>query len=151
MLEVGINSFLTVEEADIIVQEELLTASSESKLWSLLSSNDKEVILKQGTRDINSLNFKGTRANGSKLKFPRYINGVNVGIPYEVKVATVVNALMNNILKDSEQYNLMKLGVTSMSVGGNSVSLDRNTINNTRVQKDAKEYIQQYLLSNIKI
>lgn len=151
-LVIGENSFVTLEEAQSIVEDELYSDSSEYTLWESLSDSDKEKICKKGTMAINSLEFIGQRyVWKTKLKFPRVIDGIET-IPQEIKVAAVVNGLMDKVACSGEQYNLIKNGIKSMSVGPNSVSLDAskfNGVNGARVYDDAKVLVRKYLLTSL--
>ena len=151
-LVVGENSYVTIEEAQSIVDNELYSDSSESILWESLSDKDKELICKKGTMAINSLEFIGHRLVWkNKLKFPRVIDGIEQ-IPDEIKMAAVINGLMDKVATSSEQYKLIDKGIKSMSVGPNSVSFDTSKfsgLNGTRVYDDAKVLIRKYLVTSV--
>lgn len=151
-LVVGENSYITLEEAQSIVENELYSDSPEYTLWESLSEKDKELICKKGTFAINSLNFIGQRLVWqTNLKFPRYIDGIEQ-TPDEIKVACVINGLLDKMSTASEQYKLINNGIKSMTVGPNSVSFDTSKfsgVKGARVYDDAKVLIGKYLLTSV--
>lgn len=150
-LVIGDNSYLTLEEAQDIVDNELYPDSPEFELWGSLDEKGKELICRKGTMAINSLEFKGTRQVWKyKLKFPRIINGVEV-LPTEVKIAAVMNGLIDKLVSSSEQYKLARNGVKSIAVGPDSVRLDTERFKGIRVYDEAKIYINSYIRTSVSI
>lgn len=151
-LDVKTNSYIvSLEEAESIVKDTLYSDSPEFLLWEKLSDNDKEIVCKQGTKAINSLTFKGIRCIGeSVLKFPRVIGNIRRDIPYEIKVATIMNGLIDKVNKSAEHYELRRNGVKSMTVGPNSVTFD-STVGGLIVYEEAREYIDKYILTSVRI
>lgn len=151
-LEIGVNSYLTLEEAQSIVDNELYSDSSEFQLWCSLNEREREIICKRGTTAINSLEFIGQRrVYNTKLKWPRVINCVE-DTPYEIKYGALLNGLLDKITVSSDNYKLINSGVKSMTVGPNSVSLESNKftgINGVRVYDDVKNIISRYLLRSV--
>ena len=75
VLEVGINSYLTVEEADILVSNNLDDDSEDRLEWNKLSTDSKEKLLIKGTRLVDKLPYLGIKYNpSSELSWPRIIN-----------------------------------------------------------------------------
>ena len=150
-LVIGENSYLTLVEAQSIVEDELYSDSPEYELWSGLDEKEKEIICRKGTMAINSLEFKGTRQVWQyKLKFPRIINGIEV-LPQEVKIAAVMNGLIDKLVSSSEQYKLARNGVKSIAVGPDSVSLDTERLKGIKVYDEAKIYINSYIRTSVSV
>lgn len=150
MLEIGINSFVTLEEAEDIVENEVFSASSEYKLWEGLSDKDKEIICKRGTLIINRLEFIGNSIKYRyKLKFPRVINGV-VEVPHDIKVATVLSGLMERLDMDSEEYKLINAGIERMTVGPNSVTFKADKSGKNKIHNEIMVYVDKYLIGSVR-
>ena len=150
-LVIGENSYLTLEEAQDIAETELYPDSPEFELWGSLDDKGKELICKKGTMAINSLEFIGTRQVWKyKLKFPRIINGVEV-LPREVKIAALINGLIDKLISSSEQYRLARNGVKSITVGPDSVNLDIERLKGIKVYDEALIYIKSYIRTSVGI
>lgn len=150
-LVIGENSYVTLEEAQSIVEDELYSDSPEFLIWESLDEKGKELVCKKGTRAINSLEFIGVRPVWkSKLKFPRIINGEEK-IPEEIKIAAVINGIMDKLMSSNEQYKLGRSGVKSMTVGPNSVSLDVESYKGIKIYEEAMVYIKQYIRTSVRI
>ncbi|MDO6355117.1 hypothetical protein Q3V94_08500 [Caloramator sp. CAR-1] len=117
----GIDSFCTLEWA-----EEYFGGKLYCDEWAGASTTTKEKALKEATRRINRLNFKGIKADpGQILQFPRIL--VNVGprigffgvveqptIPDEVKAATCEEALAllrfgNSARTKAQEQNVVRV------------------------------------------
>jgi len=149
MLKIGINSFLTLEEAEDIVATELYPSSDEVKLWESLDDISKENICKLGTMAINQFNYVGQRDTSKyNLKFPRYIRGVEV-VPREIKIAAVVNGLMDRLVKNTQEYKLINKGVTKIKVVDSSADLDNKRFNGIVVYNEALIYINHLIVRRV--
>lgn len=74
-LLVGIDSFVSVEDADKYVSETYTNTNAYKAKWDSLSVGDKEVLLRRSTRALNRLKYIGrTKQYNQKLAFPRIIN-----------------------------------------------------------------------------
>lgn len=150
-LIVGDNSFVTLEDAQGIVDNELYPDSPESQLWGSLDDKSKEIICKRGTQAINSLLFIGVRNTDKyKLKFPRYINNIEV-LPEEIKIATVLNGLKDKIIKSSDEYSMIDKGIKSFSEGPYSMSFDTAKVSGIKVYDEAYNYISSYIKNTCRI
>ena len=86
MLTVGVDTFISVEEADKYVSENFADKVDFAEKWNALTTEQKEACLRRNTRVLNRLRFVGREVELSQpLKFPR-VNNVGVGgyiyIPY---------------------------------------------------------------------
>lgn len=80
MLEVGLNSYCTVDEADEYIRSHFISTSEEVEIWDALSLDDKEVYLITSAESLNGLSFKGRKKiAGQALAFPR-VSGLMPGI-----------------------------------------------------------------------
>ena len=95
MLNIGINSYVDLEEADIYIEDNYLELDNLSVIWGVLTDKEKEVYLIQSAGEIDTLLLMGVKyAKNQKMEFPRmecYKQGKE--IPNEVKEAQIENAL----------------------------------------------------------
>lgn len=151
MLTVGVDSYVTLEEAEEIISGSLLSTDEANKSWQGLSDSDKEVLLRTSCRDIDNLKFSGRRKNlGQRLEFPRttstvagigyrlfigqfqdnglYSGGTADGGIHLVKQAQVINAAYAGLF-NKEATDLVKSsiqGLTSKKAGPIAETYNRN-------------------------
>lgn len=130
---VGSNSYLSLEEANKIINNEYFDTDDEYKIWSSLSEENKEKLLIKGTRVIDTIPFRGIKVSGrvESLQFPREIHGEVIDCPYEVKVGLLVQALKTYANNGKQELKLQELGVKSYSI--NKASITFGDTNNTRM------------------
>jgi len=119
-ITVGVDSYVSLDEANNYFNSRL-----HAEAWSNAIDADKEKALKQATRNIDTLAFRGTPATATQpLSFPRVYSILNDGyimnatdddIPSEVKNATCEEALY--LLQNSQRKQLQDEGVTSITIG----------------------------------
>lgn len=130
-MEVGKDSYLSVEHANEIVTNRFMDDEDEYSIWSSLSDNNKAILLVRATTEVDKYNFIGRRLYESKLKFPRYIDGLLI-TPDEVYIATVLYAIYSYIDKKKDTHgeyeSKINSGVKSITVGPNSVVFDKSNI-----------------------
>lgn len=151
-LTVGVDSYVSVEEANRIAAETYLSNNEILVKWKALSDSDKEVLLRTSCRDINNLKFDGVKQSvGQILAFPRrYTHPVGIGYALYIsqyrdnslfgsgdindgglnvaKLAQVENALYHNLLDGAvtKQAGINIQGLTSKHAGPISESYDLN-------------------------
>lgn len=130
-LTVGTNSYMSLEEANTIVENELLDTSNEYKNWNSLNENNKTKLIIKGTRIIDSIPFRGVKYNLSKvgeLQWPRLINNELVECPPEIKVALIRQVLRDYTNSSRQEMQLQEMGVKSYSINKASISFgDKNS------------------------
>lgn len=113
-MTVGVNSYISVEEADEIVRLLLRPYDELRVFWSVLDEGEKESYLMRSAQQIDTLVFTGRKSMiGQSMQFPR---NAEMGVSDAVKQASVYNALglMNADIKATadKQLQLFKsLGV----------------------------------------
>lgn len=150
MLKVGIDSYVTLEEAQAIAASTSLSTDKAYQKWLELSDGDREVLLRNSCRDINSLLFAGKRKNVSQmLEFPRvdtavsgigyrlyigqlydnglYSSGSHDGGLSSAKQAQVINAVYAGYYNDltTEQIGINIQGIASKKAGPISETYNR--------------------------
>jgi hypothetical protein len=149
IIELQDKSYITLAEADGIVVSEYYSDNPHKKLWDSLDDGDKAKILIQGTRDLETLNYIGTRGNNKWLKWPRFIGG-ELMTPIEIKRAVIEQGLSGYIRELDDRVRLQELGVTQISIGPSSESYKSNgdiPVINRRVMAT----INRYILKSIKV
>lgn len=61
IFELGVNTYMTVEEADSIIDDEFDSTEEEYVLWNSLDEKGKQRIILKGTRAISGLVWRGQR------------------------------------------------------------------------------------------
>lgn len=156
MLEVGVDSYLTLEDADQLIRFSFLSSDEAYQMWQTLEDEDKEVLLRNSCRDIDALKFDGRRQiPGQLLEFPRVNNYVS-GLGYRlfigqfqdnglydqgsldgglsaVKKAQVINAVYAGYYNDlaNETIGLNIQGLTSKKAGPIAETYNRNNNNDS--------------------
>lgn len=148
-ITVGVDSYISLEEANNYFSSRL-----HSEAWSNATDADKEKALKQATRNIDTLPFRGMPlSNNQVLAFPRkyfvYNNGnltlvADKDIPKEVKYATCEEALY--LLQNSQRKQLQEEGVTSISIG----NLTENYSGTVKtISPNAYKLLSKYIISGV--
>ena len=90
-LVVGVNSYVSVEEADSYVAETYLPSEAEALAWEKCSTYDKAILLLRAMKVIEALPFVGRRTSvHQSLCFPRY---PDTHVPRAVEAAQVEEAV----------------------------------------------------------
>ena len=138
-LEVGVNTYVTLEEANIILE-----AVFDNQEWQSLTDEQKKVCLVNATNKINLLAVKGEKLDSSQeLLFPR--NWEN-SVSDKVKMAQCYEALeicRYNYKRERE----MNSGIVSRSMDNVSVSYAKQA-NRQRglYSKDSFDLLRGYLI-----
>lgn len=148
MLTVGIDTYITVEEAD-----EILTGCHTGSLleqWLALTVADKECYLRTATYRIDCLPVVGYKHNaGQVLQFPR---GTTNKIPYMVKLATAEEAISAIDKQLLQRITLQQQGVKSISLGSASENYNDNPRQGSPLlSKTAYNYMRQFLVGSVMI
>ncbi len=148
MLTVGVDTYITVEEAD-----EILTGCHNGSLleqWLALTVADKECYLRTATYRIDCLPVVGYKHSaGQALQFPR---GSTNEIPYKVKLATAEEAIVAIDKQLLKRIALQQQGVKSVSLGSASESYSDSTNRIAPLlSKTAYSYMRQFLAGSVMI
>ena len=132
MLTVGVNSYMSLEEADTIIENELLDSDEEYTIWNNLSNDSKEKLIVKGTRLVDTLPWRGIKYNLSivgSLQWPRIINNQIIDCPYDIKVGLLLQVIIDYINKGKKETQLMELGVTNYKIKDASITFDSSKVN----------------------
>lgn len=136
---IGVNSYITIEEADKIINDNYLDTDDEFITWNNLSENNKAVLILRATKliDIESLKYRGKKVDiAQPMEFPRdvsnddtlsgiYTNDI-LNCPDEIKTAIVESAINNYMKNKTEEASLIKKGIQSYKIKDASVSFFNN-------------------------
>lgn len=154
-LQEGINTFCTMEYA-----EEYFGGKVFADEWDKATAETKGKALKEATRRINRLKFKGLKADaGQLLEFPRQYPHVEsysfgyveqVDIPDEVKAATCEEALAILKFGDSARTKAQEQNVVSVSFGDASETYAKGSFGKMH-SKEAYELLKPYVIGAVAI
>lgn len=119
------SSYVTIEEANVYIQNNLLSTDPLRISWEALPDEDKQVLLNRSAAAINSLPFTGRKMNvNQENAFPRY---PNTDVPDDIKAAQIENALTSSDETQSEDAQLYQkmwaYGISSYRIGNLSESI----------------------------
>lgn len=154
-LQEGMNTFCTIEYA-----EEYFGGKVFAEEWDNATAETKERALKEATRRINRLKFKGLKADsGQVLEFPRQFPQVSSytfgyveqsDIPDEVKAATCEEALAILKYGNSARTKAQEQNVVSVSFGDASETYAKGSFGKMH-SKEAYELLKPYVVGAVAI
>jgi hypothetical protein len=155
-IEVGTNSYVTLEEANEYFADKLYADE-----WANADDPTKEKALKEACRRINRLAFKGVKADKTQmLAFPRVMpvfNRVGVigftedtGVPEAVKHAQCEEALALLKYGNNTRARLQEQGVIRVDFGSVSEEYDKSRIGKL-YSKEAFELLRPYIAGAVSI
>lgn len=121
-LIVGVNSYMTVEEADELVENVFFDTEEEYKLWNSLSESSKSKLIYRATKLIETMLFLGRKTGQGPLNFPRFIWCKNYECPDDVKIAILKQGLKSLSNQGKSEVNMQEMGIKSYSIKGASIS-----------------------------
>lgn len=150
MLEVGVNSYITIEGANDIVKKHLDKYNGLRSFWEILEDEEKEMYLIRAVEEMETVSFVGRKYRPTQaLQFPR---APFEEVPYEIKLAQVYNALgcLNNDIKDLASETNKLYARYGVYIGENTdkngaISNDTHNsrhivLSSTKATKIAKKY-----------
>ena len=158
MIEVNVNSYVSLEEANTYFSERL-----GADYWSTLEDEQKEKALITATKKIDRLPFIGYKQNPAQpLQFPRFYynscccNLQIADIPQQLKDAVCEEALTElQFLNANDEdvyngaltgnYQSLKLGDATITFGSTAGSQSCQTNYNDNKKKNAAELLQGYI------
>lgn len=145
--EIGKNSYMSIDEANDIVNSIYFDEDEEYIIWKALKDEDKEKLIIKTTRIIDKLLFLGNFVNLYGMSWPRYINGRLVDCPDDVKIAIVVQSISDRIENKSKEANLIKKGVKSYSIKDASITFSDNASIKSKVYGAINQEVYMNYLS----
>ena len=163
MLTVGVDTYISLEDAEILIANTSLSSDPAYKKWTELTNSDKEVLLRNSCRAINNMTFTGRRATEAQypMEFPRvedrpcgigyrlyigqfYDNGLEEGDTNGdggislVKEAQCVNAVYAGYYNDlaTNQIGINIQGLTSKKAGPIAETYNRSGNNKNGMVSD---------------
>lgn len=147
-IKIGINSYMSLDEANEIIEEELLSNDSDLIAWKALSDTDKEKLVIIGTRLVDKLPFLGIKYNDKVvLQWPRVMNNKEVECPRDIKIGLLKQVLRDYSNKNKQETKLQELGVKSYSIKNASISfsdVNSNKLSNGVYKDIYLEYFSKW-------
>ena len=147
-IKIGINSYMSLDEANEIIKEELLSNDSDVIAWKALSDTDKEKLVIIGTRLVDKLPFLGIKYNDKVvLQWPRVMNNKEVECPRDIKIGLLKQVLRDYSNKNKQETKLQELGVKSYSIKNASISfsdVNSNKLSNGVYKDIYLEYFSKW-------
>lgn len=149
ILEKGVNSYITVEEAEELLK---LEKPEEAEKFKNLDIKIKEYNLIKATSKIESLNIpKGEGAEGLIFPLP-YQKGI---VPFEVELCCTLEALYMATGQTTAELEGFKSGIVSQSRKTASVTFDTSTVNKYKdisfTNLEAYKLIENYVSKSYRI
>lgn len=137
-LEVGVNTYVTLEEAENIIKTIYDNAE-----WQSLTDEQKKVSLVNATNKINLLAVKGEKLDSSqKLIFPR---NWEAAVSDKVKIAQCYEAL--EICRYNYKREREMRGIVSRSMENVSVTYAKQANNQKGLySRDSFNFLREYLM-----
>ena len=137
-LEVGVNTYVTLEEAENIIKTIYDNAE-----WQSLTDEQKKVCLVNATNKINLLAVKGEKLDSSqKLIFPR---NWEAAVSDKVKIAQCYEAL--EICRYNYKREREMRGIVSRSMENVSVTYAKQANNQKGLySRDSFNFLREYLM-----
>lgn len=128
------NSYVSLEEANALVENSYISSSDEYKWWNTLSDSDKAVLVLNSTRMLNNdvlCGWRGARLDEvQSLSFPRKLkNGTIVEWTSAMSGGLIELLFEVNKSSYSEYGRLRKEGIASYKIKDASITLHDNNKN----------------------
>ena len=148
-LQVNVNSYMTLDEAKQLVEDQIVE-DAVLEYFETLSDNFVSKLINRSTKLVNKLHFKGYKVDSKQeLNFPRYVcedyKKSYVECPEDVKIAIALQAIYDSYFLNKEEIQLQKLGVSSKSLGSVSVSFSGSVIDEKLTNGIYKDVYEAYL------
>lgn len=131
-LIIGINSYMGLDEANTIINDELFDSDTEYKTWNSLSEENKKKLIVKGTRLVDQLPFIGYKSNLEDLEvlhWPRIINNKEIECPLSIKLGLLKQMLRDFENRDKQETKLQELGVKEYSIKNASIKFSDTNSN----------------------
>lgn len=133
-LIIGVNSYMTIEQADNLVHMMYKSNSDEVKYWDALSDHDKAVDIINNTElfENNTFCWHGRKADvHQNMMWPRVLcDGSVIDFPLIMMKGIIANIMFNAEKQWNESAKLMDDGVKDYKIKDASVSFFENSSNN---------------------
>ena len=134
MLEKGINSYLSLEEAN-----ELIEDVDTSGKWRELTDGERKQYLILATVHIDSLMLTSRKHKAEQqLQFPR---GKSSEVPRAVLMAQALEALTLSDTQAMQRISLREQGVTSIKLGNTSESYSDDSNSSSKQNNELKSKV----------
>lgn len=137
-LIVGENTYMSLDEANEIINSRYRSNSNIKKIWTELNDEDKTITILSVTErfDNRYMFYKGDKlSKDQKLQFPRVINNMTFECPFSIKHGLLLQAIREIEDEQSEEIQLKNKGVKSFA-DGTGAKIDFETTTKNKNQLD---------------
>lgn len=159
-VEVGVNSYVTMEEAEEYVTSFYPLSDPYRDAWCKLSETERAARLILAAQTLDQLRYRGRKAAANQtMSFPRLIYSeylrqwmVQEGVPWEVKVAQMEETLQlsagipDHVSKQRQGVKAYTIGKLSETFGGSGGTIDYQTAAGSLTSQRARMFIAGFLV-----
>jgi hypothetical protein len=125
-LIVGENTYMTVEDANQLLSDFLVSSDPMKKYWDALSNDDKSVLIYSNTQkfDNDDMMYRWFKLDAEQpLQFPRIdINKKVIEVPNKIKLGLLINGIQTAMYsKDTDYTSLRDQGIRQYKIKDASV------------------------------
>ena len=148
MLELNINTYVSIDEANSYISSHYLSSDELRLKWEETSEEDKEILLINACENIERLKFIGCKYNkNQELSFPRNYSDI---IPFVVKKAQIEEAI--SFFKKTDALDAYKEGLKAESIDDVSKTYNIELLSNRKLRSTkAEELLRGWLYGSFKI
>lgn len=144
MIEVGENSYITLEEAN-----DYIAGAVDGESWELLKPTQQRRCLLTAASNIDQLLFVGRKKEPyQSMQFPR---NPFAGVPTSIKIAQALEALALSDPQAAKRRKLQEQGVSSINLGKASESYTDRPDNGGLVSAQAYAQLRPWIAGSVGI
>lgn len=151
-LIVNENSYMTLDEANTLIEQSFMSKDIHRVFWESLSDEDKISLILYNTEIIDSstMLYKWGKLHANQpMQFPRKDNyGRVIECPKKIKIGLLMQALRDSVVDNRQEVLLKNMGVETFKDGsGASITFDTSTNvkNRQNVYNDIwRRYFSEY-------
>lgn len=146
MLTVGVDSYISISEADDIISKHIINPS----VWDSLETKGKEILLRRAAYTIDNMKIAGKKHSENQLMaFPR--NNYTY-VPQDIMIAQALEAYAMTDAQTVMRTDLKAQGVTSVKLGNTAESYDINFNTATNIYSSlARHILSRYVVGSAAI
>lgn len=147
-LIVGVNSYISLDDANNYVKQLRMSTDKGRKKWEQLSDEDKAVLINKYTIEVDNLPYFGKRVSTEQsLGFPRIISGRYIECPYQVRICIVELSLLELEYDSTDANEHVKLGIETYKIKDASVTYreDAGNILSGKVMDAKRKWLNNFV------
>ena len=132
-LTVGVNSYISLEEAEQLVNDYITVKNILNWVKDEIKQDKNYLpkIINISTKLIDKLDYKGVKVDKKQpLSFPRVIQDgkdkVIIECPEDIKIGIVLQAITNDYFENTDEEQAKRQGISNYSVDGASITFNNS-------------------------